>query len=689
MEETICTLRFAERCKKVTNNAKENIQLSPAQLTKMCQQLSEEIVGLKSYTAVLEGTLTRLGVNPRGLDSGSLQLGDGPKKVFQTVDNFTQMSPRETGNTQDLLITTYENQTVIVPSKHLMEQKRLNDFPPPGQTYITSTVKLEGYSPKTFGDKEQDAFLRGVVATLDNDEITVESCVILAITAGSVNVTFRVEAPTFLSGTVTELIQSVELSAGLAKAGINTKGLRVTKVPAVVEGVVRPKDLESNQTRRPSAVPVADPSLDMILMMQQPKSEQSDDNSKLEKLSNQVLDLKTENESLLSVVESQKKRTEEVEFERDQAQLQIAALHDKINSFAKKFQEQQPLDDSDLRLLRDVATQSKARAPVSESPRKVAIVPEPRVQSGSTIVFPEPETPKPRLGGRRHQGIPVAQRRGRKVDATAINSADLSTLSRTDTSDSDSTARTSRRVPQLFVPMDEAGIRGEYKTFVATEFSVPDLARRRDDDESDAISKVKEFQEAIDRQSDIIERQSVLLAHQEKLYKQATADMETIRKERAMFEAKVAEYEMRILDAAREGGTQPGVPVLGNRPKNIRVPVRAQESVLGGSLPIATSVRTSRTQRTARAKQQDTNIVSGMLSMFSEILEGGNESPKQQTLSPATPSSTQRAMPSTRGSSRLQRSTTGSTPASHRRATAPKNSDEGKSKFNVAKMFGL
>eukprot|EP00300_Choanocystis_sp_HF-7_P017710 c19809_g1_i1.p1 GENE.c19809_g1_i1~~c19809_g1_i1.p1 ORF type:complete len:526 (+),score=102.09 c19809_g1_i1:146-1579(+) len=477
--------------------------------------------------------------------------------------------------------------------------------------------------------------------------------------------------------------------------------MTVTKKPFLTRGIVRPKDLEETANRMTvDGMPTMEFfSMDNVKLQPDKATGIDVRNEELEKLANQIVDLKAENEALLSDLDDHKRIIDALSMEKDQADVQIDALNDKIRMLADKIQQQQPLDESDMALLRE---QIHFLDQSNESARQIAVVPEPAQNKAPSSILIEDESgtvQKPRLGGRRHQGVPQAQRKSRKMDAKALTSIDLEDPPKLESSDSSADlAPSARRIPQLFVPMDQSSIEGEYKTFVATDYAEPAVPRRRDDDEFDAVNKVKELQSAVDRQSDIIERQSILLAHQDKLNKQHVQEVESLRQEKSELEAKLSEYDMRLLDAVRD--VQPGITsreirgmgYAGNRPKNIRMPLRNQDSLLAPT-PTAQSsrpatVRSARTQRTSRDRappqqaKKSGGLMTGVFSIISDILEfEKEEDPDTSALKKAQSTPVGHLSPNIRAKNRNERAQQFERPKSPPR--------DGGSKFSVGNIFRL
>eukprot|EP00301_Raphidiophrys_heterophryoidea_P027751 c980_g1_i1.p1 GENE.c980_g1_i1~~c980_g1_i1.p1 ORF type:complete len:1075 (-),score=223.47 c980_g1_i1:20-3244(-) len=63
IEETIATLRFAQRCASITNKVHANVHLSAEQLTETVEQLNLELVALRAYSLALEKKMRQFGLD--------------------------------------------------------------------------------------------------------------------------------------------------------------------------------------------------------------------------------------------------------------------------------------------------------------------------------------------------------------------------------------------------------------------------------------------------------------------------------------------------------------------------------------------------------------------------------------------------------------------------------------------------
>eukprot|EP00698_Gefionella_okellyi_P005550 TRINITY_DN15058_c0_g1_i1.p1 TRINITY_DN15058_c0_g1~~TRINITY_DN15058_c0_g1_i1.p1 ORF type:complete len:1261 (-),score=433.54 TRINITY_DN15058_c0_g1_i1:71-3853(-) len=113
MEETLSTLRFAQRAKMIKTNVAVNRQLSVAELDNLVAQLKSELLALKAYVRKLEIQLgTRKPDDGEGADDS--EVGEyNPLELAQTKVQYQQLKDASDAKIAELTETQSENQEAI------------------------------------------------------------------------------------------------------------------------------------------------------------------------------------------------------------------------------------------------------------------------------------------------------------------------------------------------------------------------------------------------------------------------------------------------------------------------------------------------------------------------------------------------------------------------------------------------
>eukprot|EP00301_Raphidiophrys_heterophryoidea_P024641 c8069_g1_i1.p1 GENE.c8069_g1_i1~~c8069_g1_i1.p1 ORF type:complete len:1191 (-),score=323.79 c8069_g1_i1:188-3760(-) len=172
-DETVATLRFAERCATIKNAVKANIHMSVEQLTEMVEALNNELSGLKQYASNMETRLRSLGVNVAELAlEGHVEITAKLDVAVQFPENsrITQNDLKST-EPPDVLSPSLKNRQDAVKTIRLAfeAQGKASGAMPAGTvlagvtlSWVSAKIVIVGLTKATFGDHERKVLTEAV-----------------------------------------------------------------------------------------------------------------------------------------------------------------------------------------------------------------------------------------------------------------------------------------------------------------------------------------------------------------------------------------------------------------------------------------------------------------------------------------------------------------------------------------------